>query len=115
MGNNKEWDIFITNKSNLFNLKPNQVWRHRDLRFLISFGVQLWMYATPVINPILVMRKSFPHYIWVLASNHLAAILKTFKYTFTGVGKSNWLYLAYSFSFTAVILLRSIVIFNRVQ
>lgn len=89
--------------------------KYRDLRFLISFGVQLWMYATPVIYPLSVMRKSFPHYVWVLASNPLTAILETFKYAFTGVGEFNWLYIGYSFGFTAVILLLGIVIFNRVQ
>jgi lipopolysaccharide transport system permease protein len=41
--------------------------------------------------------------------------LETFKYAFTGVGEFNWLYLGYSFGFTAVILLLGIVIFNRVQ
>src|SRR5574344_341463 len=89
--------------------------KYRDLRFLITFGVQLWMYATPVIYPLSVMRKSFPHYVWVLASNPLTAILETFKYAFTGVGEFNWLYLGYSFGFTVVILLLGIIIFNRVQ
>lgn len=89
--------------------------KYRDLRFMISFGVQLWMYATPVIYPLSVMRQSYPHYVWVLAANPLTAILETFKYAFTGVGEFNLLYLGYSFTFTAVILLLGIIIFNRVQ
>ena len=89
--------------------------KYRDLRFMISFGVQLWMYATPVIYPLSVMRQSYPHYVWVLAANPLTAILETFKYAFTGVGEFNLLYLGYSFTFTAIILLLGIIIFNRVQ
>lgn len=89
--------------------------KYRDLRFLITFGIQLWMYATPVIYPLSVMKESYPKYIWVLVANPLTAILETFKYAFTGVGIFNWLYLCYSFFLSILILLTGIVIFNRVQ
>ena len=89
--------------------------KYRDLRFLITFGVQLWMYATPVIYPLSVMKDTYPKYIWVLVANPLTAILETFKYAFTGVGEFNWFYLSYSFLFTVVIVLMGIIIFNRVQ
>ena len=89
--------------------------KYRDLRFLITFGVQLWMYATPVIYPLSVMKNTYPKYIWVLVVNPLTAILETFKYAFTGVGEFNWLYLSYSIAFTILILLFGIIIFNRVQ
>lgn len=89
--------------------------KYRDLRFLIAFGVQLWMYATPVIYPLSVMKETYPKYIWVLVANPLTAILETFKYAFTGVGEFNWFYLSYSFIFSIIILLLGIVIFNRVQ
>ena len=89
--------------------------KYRDLRFLISFGVQLWMYITPVIYPLSVMKNNFPHYMWVIVANPLTAILETFKYGFTGVGVFEWSYLAYSSIFTVVILFIGIIVFNRVQ
>lgn len=89
--------------------------KYRDLRFLITFGVQLWMYATPVIYPLSVMKETYPKYIWVLVANPLTAILETFKYAFTGVGEFNWHYLGYSLIFTLATLLLGIIIFNRVQ
>ena len=89
--------------------------KYRDLRFLITFGIQLWMYATPVIYPLSVMKENYQKYIWVLVANPITAILETFKYAFTGVGEFNWLYISYSFAFTIIILLLGIVIFNRVQ
>jgi lipopolysaccharide transport system permease protein len=89
--------------------------KYRDLRFLITFGIQLWMYATPVIYPLSVMKETYPKYIWILAANPLTAILETFKYAFTGVGEFSWLYLGYSTSFTLIILLFGILVFNRVQ
>ena len=89
--------------------------KYRDLRFLITFGVQLWMYATPVIYPLSVMKETYPQYIWVLVANPLTAILETFKYAFTGVGVFDLLYLGYSFAFTIIIMLFGIIVFNRVQ
>lgn len=89
--------------------------KYRDLRFLISFGVQLWMYATPIIYPLSVMKASYAKYMWIIVANPLTSILETFKYGFTGVGVFNWLYLIYSFTFTITILLLGIIVFNRVQ
>lgn len=89
--------------------------KYRDLRFLISFGVQLWMYATPVIYPLSVLQSNYPKYVWVMAINPLTSILETFKYAFTGVGVMDWGYLTYSFTVTVVILFLGIIIFNKVQ
>jgi lipopolysaccharide transport system permease protein len=89
--------------------------KYRDLRFLISFGVQLWMYATPIIYPLSVMKANYAKYMWIIVANPLTSILETFKYGFTGVGIFNWLYLTYSFVFTVIILLSGIIVFNRVQ
>lgn len=89
--------------------------KYRDLRFLITFGVQLWMYATPVIYPLSVMKQNYPDKIWVIVANPLTAIIETFKYGFTGVGVFEWNYLLYSFVVSIAVLLLGIIVFNRVQ
>lgn len=89
--------------------------KYRDLRFLISFGVQLWMYATPVIFPLSVLRENYPRYVWAMVANPLTSILETFKYAFTGVGVFDLGYLCYSLAVTLVVLLLGIIIFNKVQ
>ena len=89
--------------------------KYRDLRFLITFGVQLWMYATPVIYPLSVMKQNYPDKIWVVVANPLTAIIETFKYGFTGVGVFEWNYLLYSFVMSIAVLLLGIIVFNRVQ
>ena len=88
--------------------------KYRDLRFLITFGVQLWMYATPVIYPLSVMKQNYPDKIWVIVANPLTAIIETFKYGFTGVGVFEWNYLLYSFVMSIAVLLLGIIVFNRV-
>lgn len=89
--------------------------KYRDLKFLISFGVQLWMYVTPVIYPLSVMKANYAKYMWVIVANPLTSIVETFKYAFTGVGVFNWAYLSYSIIFSILILFFGIVVFNKVQ
>ena len=89
--------------------------KYRDLNMLIAFGVQLLMYATPVIYPLSVMKQNYPDKIWVIVANPLTAIIETFKYGFTGVGVFEWNYLLYSFVMSIAVLLLGIIVFNRVQ
>ena len=89
--------------------------KYRDLRFLITFGVQLWMYATPVIYPLSVMRQSHEQCMWIIVANPLTSIIETFKFGFLGVGTFSWFHLGYTLVFTVVIMLWGMVTFNRVQ
>jgi lipopolysaccharide transport system permease protein len=85
--------------------------KYRDLTFLISFGIQLFMFATPVIYPL----NNYPKYRFWLFLNPLTSIFEAFKYSFLGSGILNFDWLLYSFLFTCVILILGIFIFNRVE
>lgn len=86
--------------------------RYRDLQFLVTFGTQLLMYATPVIYPL----SSVPEkYRWLLVANPMTPVVETFRYAFLGQGTVEPLHLAYSAAFTLVVLLFGIVLFNRVE
>ncbi len=89
--------------------------KYRDLKFLITFAVQLWMYATPVIYPLSVMEGSYKKYMWLIQANPLTAVMETFKFAFLGQGTFSWFALGYSFSFSIIVLLFGIVIFNKVE
>lgn len=89
--------------------------KYRDLNFLVSFGISLLMYATPVIYPLSVLKESHAEYLWVLLANPLTSILEAFKYAFTGVGMFSWAYLLYSLIFTIVVFVWGLLVFNRVQ
>lgn len=86
--------------------------RYRDLNHLVTFGVQLWMYATPVIYPISVAPEQ---YRWLIMLNPLAPILECFRYAFLGQGSHDLLPLAYSFGFMIFVLGIGIVLFNKVE
>jgi len=86
--------------------------KYRDLTFLFSFIVQLWMYATPVIYPLSTIS---PEKQWIMVLNPVTAVVETFKYGTMGVGSFHWAYLAYSFLFMLVLLGVGVVVFNKVQ
>lgn len=85
--------------------------KYRDMTFLISFGIQLMMFATPVIYPV----NHYPQYEFWLFLNPLTSIFEAFKYAFLGSGVLNVGWLMYSCVFTIVVLLSGIFIFNKVE
>jgi lipopolysaccharide transport system permease protein len=89
--------------------------KYRDLKFLIGFVIQLWMYATPVIYPLSVMKGNFEKYMWIIQANPVTSVMETFKYGFLGQGTFSWLALCYSFGFMIIVLVAGIFIFNRVE
>lgn len=89
--------------------------KYRDLKFLITFAMQLWMYATPVIYPLSVMEGSYKKYMWFIQANPVTSVVETFKFGFLGQGTFTWLSLGYSALFSILILLIGIIVFNKVE
>lgn len=87
--------------------------KYRDLTFLLSFIVQLWMYATPVIYPMSTITD--PRLKMLMQANPLSSIMETFKFGMLGVGEFSWAALGYSATFAAILLALGIIVFNRIQ
>jgi lipopolysaccharide transport system permease protein len=86
--------------------------RYRDLRFLVAFGVQLWMFATPIIYPV----SSIPEqYQMLIKANPITPIIETFRYAYLGAGTVSIPNLLYSASFMLVVLTIGILLFNRIE
>lgn len=89
--------------------------KYRDLAFLVSFGVQLLMYATTVIYPLSTALEKYPEYAWIIEYNPMTPIIETFRYGFLGEGSFSWGSLGYATGVTIALLLFGIVIFNKVE
>ena len=87
--------------------------KYRDLTFLLTFLVQLWMYATPVIYPLSTIENERIKFVMQL--NPITSIIETFKFGMLGVGSFSWAALAYSVGFMALLLTLGIIVFNRIQ
>jgi len=86
--------------------------KYRDFTYLVSFGVTLLMYATPVIYPIEFLPQKYKT---IIMLNPLSGIVETFRYAWLGSGSFSWQLLGYSFCFVIMLLMFGIVIFNKVE
>ena len=89
--------------------------RYRDLALLVSFGVQLWMYASPVAYPASLMMQNYPAFAGIYMLNPMAPIIEYFRAAYLGTQTFSAGYLALSMAVTMVILFVGAVLFNRSQ
>lgn len=86
--------------------------KYRDIGYLTQFGLQLLMYATPVIYPL----SSIPEkYRFILNINPVSAMVESFRYVLTGNGIFSWQSLGISAIYTIVIFLVGLFAFNKVE
>ena len=86
--------------------------KYRDLTYLVTFGVQLWMYATPIVYPLSSISEKYRF--WVLL-NPLTSVIETFRFALLGSGTFNAFQLLYSTIFAFAIVIIGILLFNRVE
>ena len=89
--------------------------KYKDLTFLITFGVQLLMYATTVIYPLSVAREKFGSMVWLVELNPMTYIIEGFRYAFLGKGEFTFSSVGYSALVTIIVLFIGIIIFNRTE
>lgn len=82
------------------------------MTMLLTFGVQLFMYATPIIYPVSSISAQYRTYIEL---NPLTAIVECFRYAYLGVGDFNGYMMLYSAVVIAILLAIGTLVFNRVQ
>ena len=93
--------------------------KYRDLQILFSFILQLWMYGTPIVYPLSLVKgrvtAGLDLYTLMLL-NPVTPILEAFKYGVLGAGEwIGWGWLAYSFAFMVILLVLGVVVFNKTQ
>lgn len=89
--------------------------KYRDLQYLVQFGIQLAMYATPVIYPYSFFIDKAGRYDLIIKLNPMSGIIETFRYSFLGAGTFDWKLLTYSAGFTVIIFLMGLLVFNKTE
>ena len=89
--------------------------KYKDLTFLITFGVQLAMYATTVIYPLSEAKNKFPDKAWLIELNPMTGIIEAFRFAFLGKGEFSLWSVGYSAIVTFVVLFFGIIIFNKTE
>jgi len=86
--------------------------KYRDLAFLVAFGVQLMMYATPVIYPLSAAPEKYKD---IIVLNPLTGLIETFRYGFLGSGEFYTGAFFYSIVASVIIFLLGLLTFNKVE
>lgn len=87
--------------------------KYRDLSILVTFGVQLWMYVTPIVYPMSQLGNGMARTILLL--NPATTPIEVFRYAVLGVGTIEPGFLAISWTITLVVMVLGIIIFNKVE
>ena len=86
--------------------------KYRDLTFVLSFGVQLWMFATPIVYPFSIIPDKYR----ILASvNPMTSVVESFRYLFFGVSEIELIHIIISSLVTFFIFIYGYLIFNKVE
>lgn len=86
--------------------------RFRDLAFMVSFGTQLWMYASCVVYPLSQISRE---YRWIFLLNPMVPIIEAMRFSFLGGGMVEIWQLAVSATITAILLIVGLVMFTRAE
>ena len=91
--------------------------KYRDLAMLVGFGLQLWMYATPVAYDMFKLAPFAPggrwHTLYML--NPVTPIVNVFRYGYLGIGQIEWTYYIIGWCVTALLLFLGLILFSKVE
>ena len=88
--------------------------KYRDLAIAVSFGVQLWMYVSPVVYPLSTLGES-PRLAFLMRLNPMTAPIEIFRTATLGTGSADTGMFVYSLVFTAAALVLGVVLFSRIE
>lgn len=86
--------------------------KYRDLTILVGFGLNLWMYLTPVVYPISEVNGKLRTLILI---NPMSAVVENYKYALLGVGSFEGFYWLMSIVITVIIFFAGVLLFNKVE
>lgn len=86
--------------------------RYRDLRILIGFGLQIWMYGSPVIYSVTLVPDKLKNIFYL---NPMTPIILIFKRALLGIGEIPYGYWSISWLVTIAAVAIGIIIFNQVE
>ncbi len=87
--------------------------KYRDFSVLLTFAVQLGMYATPIAYPLSFLQDK--SYKWIIELNPLSGIIEAFRFSLFGRGTFDVNTLLYSGLFMLIVMIVGVVVFNRVE
>lgn len=88
---------------------------YRDVRYIMSFLVQFWMFASPVMYPSSLVSKHYPAWAWVYGLNPMTGVIDGFRWALTGQGQAPGLIVLVSATMVALVLAGGLMFFHRME
>jgi lipopolysaccharide transport system permease protein len=88
---------------------------YRDVRYVIGFLVQFWMFASPVMYPSTLVSRHYPRLAWLYGLNPMTGVIDGFRWALTGHGQPPGLVLLASAVMVAVLLVSGLMFFRRME
>ncbi len=86
--------------------------KYRDLVILVGFGVQLWMYVTPVVYTLDIIPEKF---LSIYMINAMTPIIECFRSVLLGIDTVAWHYWGISWIVTLVVLIIGVILFSKIE
>ena len=89
--------------------------KYRDLSLLVSFGVHLWMYATPVAYPASLVAERYPQLLGVYMINPMTPLIELFRSAYLGSACYYLNYYWLSIAITVLVFVLGVILFSHVE
>jgi lipopolysaccharide transport system permease protein len=86
--------------------------QYRDIRYVIPFLIQLWMFVSPVIYPISIVKKEYQ---WLLALNPMGGVIEAYRSSLLGHMPINWFLLLLSTVIILILFTSGLYYFRRME
>jgi lipopolysaccharide transport system permease protein len=88
---------------------------YRDVRYVVPFLVQFWMFASPVVYPSSLVSAKWPKWAWLYGLNPMVGVIEGFRWSLTGHGDPPGRLALISSGVVLVVLLSGLAYFQRME
>jgi lipopolysaccharide transport system permease protein len=88
---------------------------YRDVRYVVPFLVQFWMFASPVVYPSSLVMAKWPKWAWLYGLNPMVGVIEGFRWSLTGTGNPPGRMLLASFAVVLVVLVGGLMYFQKME
>lgn len=89
--------------------------KYRDVKILISFGMQLLLYLSAVMYPLSLVKDKLSDYAWIVEYNPIAQVIEAYRYMLLNIGDPNLNGLFISFGISILSLIFGLIVFNKTE
>ena len=86
--------------------------QYRDIRYVIPFLIQIWMFVSPVIYPVSMVSEKYQ---WLLALNPMGGVIQAYRASLLGHKPIDWFLLGISTAIIIIIFLSGLYYFRRME